>query len=67
MLTMDPQQLLVSLWNTRAGFGLARSALPDAPTVPEKDARPALTGARLHLASALRRAAARVEPAPQHC
>jgi hypothetical protein len=60
---MEPQQLLVSLWNRNAASRLARSALPDAPRVPETPGRPALAGVRVHLATLLRRAATRVEPA----
>ncbi|MBJ7356394.1 hypothetical protein [Nocardioides sp.] len=44
---------------------LARSALPDAPVVPDRPRRRPLRAGRLALASGLHAAARAVEPAPR--
>ena len=46
---------------------LGRSALPDAPVVPERPRRDPFQGARLALATGLRAGARAVEPAPRRC
>ena len=46
---------------------LGRSALPDAPVVPDRSRRHPFQGARRALAAGLRAAARAVEPAPRRC
>jgi hypothetical protein len=58
---MEPLQLLAYTLSQGTNR-VATSALPDAPVVPYEEPRPRLAGTRQRLASALRSAAARVEP-----
>jgi hypothetical protein len=54
----------VPLISARPHDDLGRSALPDAPVVPERDHRRPILASRLALAAALRTAATAVEPTP---
>lgn len=61
-MTVDPTQVLLFEWNRKRAGGLATSALPDAPLVPDRPAAPPLRGPRTRLAAWLRKVAVVVEP-----
>ncbi len=55
----------IPITTAQAYDDLGRSALPDAPVVPERPRRHPLGGARLALAAGLHAVARAVEPAPR--
>jgi hypothetical protein len=59
---MEPLAAMYVLKSTRS---IALSALPDAPTIPEREPTPRLPGTRRVMASGLRWAANRIEPCKQ--
>jgi hypothetical protein len=56
---MEAAGAMYAIAATRA---IAQSALPDAPTIPEREPTPRLPGTRRAMASSLRWAANRIEP-----
>ena len=57
--------MLTGVAAVNATRSLAQSALPDAPTIPEREPTPRLPGTRRVMASGLRWAANRIEPCKQ--
>jgi hypothetical protein len=57
--------LLTGIPAVSATRSLAQSALPDAPTIPEREPTPRLPATRRAMATGLRWAANRIEPCKQ--
>jgi hypothetical protein len=54
--------MLTGIIAVNAARELSQSAMPDAPTVPEREPTPRVSATRRAMASGLRRAANRIEP-----
>jgi|GEM_PF-2694118 hypothetical protein len=57
--------MLTGVAAVNATRSLAQSALPDAPTIPEREPTPRLPATRRAMATGLRWAANRIEPCKQ--
>jgi hypothetical protein len=56
--------MLAGVLVTQVARELSQSALPDAPTIPEREPTPRVPASRRAVASGLRWAASRIEPRP---